>query len=777
MLRVGLFVALITLLVASVSLAQDAERKLPIRKDHPRILFNKDQLPAIRKKVEGPFAEMYAKMKAKADKRVNEILTEGFVEKSIADLATRKETPWNKTPKPWDGLEEVGLLWHLTGEEKYKKAGLKIHELMIRVIENTIEAVNKIDKKQAIKAKNLLEKAPQLPVSYDLFYNELEEPDRKKSARLGVEIIRLNRKYHWGWSSWENMGRRFHGPTRALPQIMGFYHDATGEDAKFLNDLAAKAYDSIHSVYLPGFAVTTSDRGGWNECFQCVCMEMSHEMPFWWRWRNATTAKEHKMYITNPLFTGMGNWIVYNVMDWHQAKPSNYKVPIALAYDGPLGQNGTYWTVPLSRDSVGAWFAKQVPQWGPREPELWDKILVQEPDIPLVKPEELPETALFKGWGWVSMRSDWSADAVFAHLNCGLTGQAEPADLDDTSFIIYHKGILALDGIKPQANAQNPDTYSRMTLGHNTITVMDPDEILRGNHPWQYTWRANPFPVNDGGQSWKGLGVGSRKETSAGLDFPDVRGPSYMAQLGWITGYQTTYRYDYTNMDGTNCYSDKKMKKFTRQFVFLKPNCFVVFDRVVSTKPEFRKRWHLHFQNEPTIAGRVVHADNKGGRLYCETLLPEKAIMKKVQGAKLEQADGSYVIPEGWKDSPTDTWRLDVGPSEANASDVFLHVLQAVDAGKPKTCTSRKIERNGMTGVEVSTGNRSFEVLFANEGKTAGHIKITENGNVVANRDFPQKIDDTYALWKNDPRFNMWMTDPRFRYTILPEDRKQFGDK
>ena len=57
----------------------------------------------------------------------------------------------------------------------------------------------------------------------------------------------------------------------------------------------------------------------------------------------------------------------------------------------------------------------------------------------------------------------------------------------------------------------------------------------------------------------------------------------------------------------------------------------------------------------------------------------------------------------------------------------------------------------------------------------AGHIKITEKGKVVADREFPQKIDDTYALWRNDPRFRMWMTDPRFRYTIPPHDRKRFG--
>ena len=41
------------------------------------------------------------------------------------------------------------------------------------------------------------------------------------------------------------------------------------------------------------------------------------------------------------------------------------------------------------------------------------------------------------------------------------------------------------------------------------------------------------------------------------------------------------------------------MKSFVRQFVFIQPDVVVVFDRVVSTKPEFRKTWLLHSVDEP----------------------------------------------------------------------------------------------------------------------------------------------------------------------------------
>jgi heparin/heparan-sulfate lyase len=763
--------ALLMVMRGGAAQAQEvSSQRLPIRKDHPRILFNKDQLPAIRAKCEGPLAKDYAQMKSQADERVDEILAEGFVEESLA------ERDGTSAGKAWEGLEAIGLLWHLTGDKRYAQAGRRLHELLMKMSEETIAAVAALDRSQTLRGKQMLDQTGPLHLAYDLFYDSLSEEVRQRSLHRNVEIMECKRKMDWAWQGWQQ-GRLFHGPSRAAPYVMAFYGDAQQEqDAEFINELAEEVYELLHASYLPGFAAKAAHRGGWNECFQCMCMTLPHQMPFWWRWRNATTAEEHAMYTTNPLFTGMGNWIVYNVMDWKRQEPEEYAVPVGSKI-GRLGLHGTYWTVPLSRDPVGAWFIKRVPRqkWTP--PPIWEKILVEAPDIAQVKPEELPETAIFEGWGWVSMRSDWSDDAVFAHVTCGLTGQAEPADLDDTSFIIYHKGLLAIDGIKPDATEKNTDPYSRMTLGHNTITVLDPDETLKGNHAFQYTWRPNPFPVNDGGQTWKGLGERSRAITSAGLDFPQVRGPSIMARLGEITAYQTSPLYDYVCMDGTKCYSENKLKSFTRQFVYLKPNVFVVFDRVVSTRPEFRKRWHLHFYNEPRIEGSLVHAEHEGGRLYCQTLLPAQATSKKVQGTKLEQADGTYVIPESWTDRPTDTWRLDVGPDTSQPDDVFLHVLQAVDAGQPRTFASRKFERDGKVGVEVTVGDRQFEVLLARDGEAFGHIRVKEKEKVLADRGFPQGIQDTYVLWKDDPRFSMWMTDSRFRYVIAKEDRETFGEK
>src|SRR5262249_42923739 len=103
--------------------------------------------------------------------------------------------------------------------------------------------------------------------------------------------------------------------------------------------------------------------------------------------------------------------------------------------------------------------------------------------------------------------------------------------------------------------------------------------------------------------------------------------------------------YHYALGDATRAYSPKKMKRFTRELLFLeKPNVLLVFDRVVSREPGFRKAWLLHGVSEPVFRekgktgpnGETDFADAKeflfrdgDGELLVHCLLPESRRVKK----------------------------------------------------------------------------------------------------------------------------------------------------
>ena len=90
---------------------------------------------------------------------------------------------------------------------------------------------------------------------------------------------------------------------------------------------------------------------------------------------------------------------------------------------------------------------------------------------------------------------------------------------------------------------------------------------------------------------------------------------------------------DFTLLQGdlTRAYSDK-VKQVQRSFVFLNlgnahvPAALVVFDRVISANPEFRKFWLLHMLEEPRVSNNraIVDCTQHGasGRLTLDVLLP-----------------------------------------------------------------------------------------------------------------------------------------------------------
>jgi len=728
---------------AAFARVASVEVKLPFKMERPRLVFSKAQIPAIRARCEGGYKDEYARMVAWADTEAASVLSGAFAKKfgEISKIPQRREQ--NRRKLYYPRLQTFGLLWRLTGEKKYLEAGKTITAILFALMP---EDDRWYSHRTAVR---FMDSA----TAFDLFYDKLSLEDRSTYGRKLFAQAASKKGFAL---------RSYHGFGPKATMLVALY--GTDTQPGKVNKLLTGAYQWGNGHYLHGFSLISRNRGGWNEGIFCMCMSKPHEIPFWWRWQNATG---ERFFETNPTFFGMGNWLVYSVMDLNRGNLNAYKVPTPHV-TGYVHLHSVDICSALSRDPVGTWLTRRLGQDKADRPELlWRKILLFPPDLKEVQPAELPETTVFEGWGWVSMRSGWGAGSVFAHFNSGMKGQGEPAHLDNNRFIIYRKGLLAVDGVRPLASEKFLDSYDRMTLAHNTLTVYDPEEKIWGRAMYVYTHvHGKPFAVNDGGQTF-------RKDCYLDNIY-NVRGPSKMSKQGDIVAYETSPLYDYVCGDATKSYSAHKMKFFTRQFVFLKPDLFVVFDRVVSTKKEYRKRWHLQFFKEPVVDGTLTRADYDGGRLWCETLLPKDATLKKVHGSQVEQADGTYLLPEVWKKRDSDSWRIDVGPPEARTNDVFLHVLQAVDAGKPRTFAATTIRKGDGIGVRLTRGGRTFEVLFAKTGKPAGSVAISENGRQLVSQDLAEGLVDSYAQWKDDPRFKMWMTDERFRYVIPEADRRRF---
>ncbi len=343
----------------------------------------------------------------------------------------------------------------------------------------------------------------------------------------------------------------------------------------------------------------------------------------------------------------------------------------------------------------------------------------------------LPPARHFENMGQVFMRSSGGDDDTYCMFACGGIS-AQHRHYDATHFTIYKKGFLALDTGTRRGNTDNLQNYYAQTVAHNCILIKMPGEA-----PSPY-WNGEVYG-QAGGQNKQ---VGSE-----------------------VIAFETYPEYTYVAGDATPQYNEEKCSEMIRQFVFIPPDHFVVFDRVTSTEADYTKRWLLHHANEPTFDGKTWYSDQDEGRIFCRTLLPEDAVLTPVGGPGKEFiADGlNYPIDEGpsaprveegrarkieYEQTPElmGRWRVEVSPGQARQMDRFLHLIQVGDQSLQAMSDASVTVENDTATVTFDTGVRHVTVSFAQSGDIRGHITISEDGEPVIDRDLITEVTPQSGL-------------------------------
>jgi heparin/heparan-sulfate lyase len=466
---------------------------------------------------------------------------------------------------------------------------------------------------------------------------------------------------------------------------------------------------------------------------------------------------------------------------------------------------------------------------------VWGKLLWYDPDLPPVLPKDLPPSRLFPENGHAVMRSDWTPDATVALFRCGRFGEIDGHwgrnNADNLHFLIERKGVLAADtgAVHSLNNAalgfagarEHRDDlihiteYARQTVAHNAITVGSGPLVLRDYRgaPLAIVQRGGQSPIQDA--SWWPLW---------GLPAPKPSDRPF--REGRIVAYETSPLFDYAAGDATYSYPPTRVKSITRQFVYLRPDTFVVFDRVAAAGEGQEMTWMLHALYEPAWNGTtapdgslpperqfVIDADGKGrlpnpkpggrrlhaggdtftiddrwpgmtGRLYAKILLPreEERVVRTVGGAWHDfEVDGvnygpteaTYAKHQGGRNEHNrentlgvEGWRIELSPRGAPAATTFLAVLVAADQSADRMPPAERIEVEGRPGARVTLGGRTCEVTFTTAGPVGGRIRIVEGGRTLADRALADTVEDHYGKWSADPRYAAWMTRPEYRSFI-----------
>lgn len=383
------------------------------------------------------------------------------------------------------------------------------------------------------------------------------------------------------------------------------------------------------------------------------------------------------------------------------------------------------------------WYLSQAP--ADKMPNTWmyvEDFLWHDNSIPTIAPTDLSHLAT--GTGTVFMRSDWTQDATWASFQCGDHFEYHQ-HLDQNTFTIFRNDDLAIetgnyDGYGGSGHAIN---YHKRTIAHNGMLVYNPNEFF-------HSIVGGTDGDNDGGQRTmypKSIQAGSASSWLSNTQYYET---------GDILYYMDDGETLYLLGDATNAYNSTdftpdpenipKLKHFTRQFVYIRPNVFIVFDRVGSADASFQKKWLLHFLNEPTITdgtynyvsngeylytnpqnnGMITTATAGTSRLYCQTLLPEAHQIRKVglRGVKDYWVFGTnYPAPTG--DEPHHgEWRIEVEPSVSQEDDVFLNVINVGDDGStaPAEADLVMADENKAAGVLIDNKLYMFRTYLGTDG-------------------------------------------------------------
>jgi hypothetical protein len=320
-----------------------------------------------------------------------------------------------------------------------------------------------------------------------------------------------------------------------------------------------------------------------------------------------------------------------------------------------------------------------------------------------------------------------SKDAIaYMHIGEYFFGNHQRKDFG--TFQLYYRGALAIssglyEGDQGAYGSEHWLHYYHQTLSHNGLLIFDPSEK-------QYK-RAS----NDGGQRYPNEGRDHPR------DLEELLSKDY--RMGEVTAHEfgpddISPEYSYIAGDITNAYTDK-VSKVTRSMVALNtgnetyPCAMVVFDRVASADPDFRKTWLLHTIQEPEIAERTIavvrNQDGYDGKMVVESLLPEEANVTKIGGPGkefwVESMGENFFMSTGRGGAEPGAWRVEVSPAVPAKSDSFLHILTVMDAETPEGPATAMISSAELAGVIVL----DRAVLFGRSGELLNSASFNIGGD------------------------------------------------
>ncbi|NCO36203.1 MAG: hypothetical protein AUJ92_04280 [Armatimonadetes bacterium CG2_30_59_28] len=401
--------------------------------------------------------------------------------------------------------------------------------------------------------------------------------------------------------------------------------------------------------------------------------------PFW------TVAHQYSTYLAMPDFSGFANF-----GDAH--------------YPGVHGSWVLYGIASRARNGRAQWLANRICEHsGVSHRDL----LFCDPDIEEIPPDDLPASRLFKSIHLATFRSSWDEDAVFLAFKGGSNSWSH-CHLDLASFILHAYGEPLV--VDPGTLGYSDHYFNSVeppvsTAWHNTL-------IVDGGNQRQPPRYRMSYDLNEGGDAYGELSSFTESEGSA-----IIRG------------------------DATTAYADT-LERFHRYVVYLKPNCFVVYDDIIvkDARTQRHLEWLLHSAAPMVELGDRIEIRGEKATLVVQPLLPQPLHYKFLPHRTTGNA--SHPVPvyclslrQDWHhlwnvtpgDCPFPQWDSRRAAPLYGPRYHYLVVLTALrtgESGIPKVELLRVKEN---VCVRIARAKQSHTIVFGGDGKVLAWTRAPDS--------------------------------------------------
>lgn len=289
---------------------------------------------------------------------------------------------------------------------------------------------------------------------------------------------------------------------------------------------------------------------------------------------------------------------------------------------------------------------------------------------------ELSTAYWASGTGSFSMRNDWTPTSAYANFICGPLTESH-AHQDQGSFVLFKGTWLAYD-----ANMDGRSGIEQEQMYHNTVRF----ETAAGARVGQSYDRSCTMAALANNPGWAYASA--------------VITPIYAAAAG--------------------------VTRSEREFVFIKPSTFVVYDRAQTSASNARHIFTMNFPKAPTVNGNLASLVIGANRFDMTRIAPATATTTMTLWEDVNPLQYKP-LPANPPPPPNPAMRFDVVEPGAGASSEFLHVM-GLNGSVSQAVASNAA---GQTGTIVTLADGRTVTLRFNRDSRGGAIEIRSAGGAV----------------------------------------------